>query len=80
MKTNNSSARIHPENIQEMQYFTAKWGITLPQLNEAIVDTGSVDIEQLKNHLREKGMLHFTWMRWLQSLSDGMKWRRFSKA
>ena len=51
MKTNTTC--IHPEDTNNLVYWTKKWGVTIQQLNNAILDTGSVDPLQVKKHLKK---------------------------
>ena len=44
---------IHPEDTNNLVYWTRKWGVTIQQLNNAILDTGSVDLLQVKKHLKK---------------------------
>ena len=45
---------IHPEDVNNMQYWSKKWGITSRQLSDAILDTGSIRTADLKEYLRKK--------------------------
>lgn len=42
---------IHPENFYELQYWARKLRVSVRDLNEAIIDTGSVDIDVLRRQL-----------------------------
>jgi hypothetical protein len=71
--TNVKQQRIHPEDSKEMQHLADKWGITLRQLNEAIVDTGSIDVKKLKMHLKEKGVIQIPFIAWLNSIRQDLQ-------
>jgi hypothetical protein len=60
---------LHPENIPELQYWSGKWGITIRQLNEAIVDTGSTDIGRLKAHLRKNHISKTHFLGWIRTFT-----------
>ena len=49
--------QIYPGDREQVQYWTRKWGITKEQLNEAIIETGSISSERIKNHLVSKGII-----------------------
>ncbi len=42
---------VHPENILELEALSKKWKITLPELCRAIVETGTTNTRQLKDHI-----------------------------
>ncbi len=48
---------IYPGNHYQVAFWTRKWGITIDQLNEAIIETGSIKPPEIKNYLIEKGIL-----------------------
>lgn len=48
---------ICPGELEEVTFWTKKWGITVDQLNDAIIETGSINIKELKEHLIQKGVL-----------------------
>jgi hypothetical protein len=48
---------IHPEHQEELSYWAGKWGISVRQLQLAIIDTGQVNVKFLKAYLRHKGFL-----------------------
>ena len=60
---------LHPENSSELQYWSGKWGITIRQLNEAIVDTGSTNIRQLKDHLRRNNVSKPHFLGWIRTFT-----------
>jgi hypothetical protein len=45
---------IHPEDLNNLRYWSKKWGITSRQLTDAILDTGSIRTADLKEYLRKK--------------------------
>jgi hypothetical protein len=45
---------IYPGEDTQIQYWTRKLGITREQLHEAILQTGSLRIEEIKSYLRKK--------------------------
>ena len=63
------SNELHPENTWELQYWSSKWGITIRQLNEAIVDTGSTNIDQLKLHLRKNKISKTHFLGWIRTFT-----------
>ncbi len=48
---------IYLYEAAEFRYWANRWGVTIPQLNEAILETGSVNIVVLRAYFIEKGML-----------------------
>lgn len=44
---------IHPENSNEVNYWTKKWGINVRQLYDAILETGSVNLSDIRKALRK---------------------------
>ena len=69
---NQKHTQLHPESIVELQYWSKKWGITIRQLNEAIVDTGSTDISFLKNHLRKNKIAQVPFLGWIRTFTGKM--------
>lgn len=47
---------IHPEDASNISYWTKKWGISIRQLNDAILDTGSVNISDIRHHLKRQSL------------------------
>lgn len=45
---------IYPGEIAQVNYWTKKWGITRIELNEAILQTGSIKVEEIKKYLLHK--------------------------
>jgi|GEM_PF-2396061 len=46
---------IHPEDQNDLAYWTNKWGVNARQINDAILETGSIRMEDVKNVLIKKG-------------------------
>jgi hypothetical protein len=44
---------IHPEDRENLNYWTKKLGVSLYRLNEAILYTGSLRPENIKSYLRK---------------------------
>ncbi len=44
---------LHPEDFENISYWTHKWGVTARQVNYAILDTGSLKVNDIKNYLRK---------------------------
>jgi len=49
---------VHPEDGNNINYWTKKWGVTSFQLNDAILYTGSLNPERLKEYLKKENWLH----------------------
>lgn len=45
---------IYPGEIAQVNYWTKRWGITRIELNEAILQTGSIKVEEIKKYLLHK--------------------------
>lgn len=58
---------IHPEDKNDLAYWTKKWGVNVKQINEAIIDTGSVKLHDIKNRLIKKGEVGSI-LFWIQKL------------
>lgn len=39
------------------KFWVNKWGISPKQLNDAIIETGSISVDEIKEHLIQKGVL-----------------------
>ena len=48
---------IYPGETEQVSFWTKKWGITSAQLNEAILETGSVRVNEIKSYLIAKGFV-----------------------
>jgi hypothetical protein len=64
------NSELHPESIVELQYWSKKWGISVRQLNEAIVDTGSTNIQYLKMHLRKNNIVQMPFLGWMRTFTE----------
>jgi hypothetical protein len=49
---------IHPEDFNNLRYWTRKWGVSLHQLNDAILYTGSLKADQIRTYLRKDSYLY----------------------
>lgn len=58
---------IHPEDQNDLAYWTRKWGVNTKQINDAILETGSIRLVDIKNVLRRKGSL-WSMSFWLQKV------------
>jgi hypothetical protein len=52
-----SEILIYPGETDLVNFWTKKWGITVTQLNEAILETGSVNATEIKKYFTRKGLL-----------------------
>lgn len=66
------NTELHPESTIELNYWAKKWGITIRQLNEAIVDTGSTNIPYLREHLKRKNIVRMPFLGWIRTFTDKM--------
>lgn len=58
------SSVIHLEDGNDLAYWTKKWGVNVKQINEAILETGSIKLEDIRNVLRKKGIVGLSfWIR-----------------
>jgi hypothetical protein len=48
---------IYPCESKDMKFWSRKWGISPNQLNEAILQTGSIKRKVLRKYLEKKGVL-----------------------
>lgn len=48
---------IYFEDNDHFCFWTKKWGITIKQLNESIIETGSININKIRRDLAKKGFL-----------------------
>jgi hypothetical protein len=44
---------IHPEDTNEVNYWTKKWGVNVRQIYDAILETGSVKLTDIRAALRK---------------------------
>jgi len=52
---------IHPEDQNDLAYWSRKWGVSARQIYDAILETGSTQMEDIRNVLRKKGTLKSLW-------------------
>ncbi|MCE3226401.1 MAG: hypothetical protein K0S32_952 [Bacteroidetes bacterium] len=48
---------IYPCENKDMKFWTRKWGISNNQLNDAIIQTGSIRSKVIRKYLEQKGVL-----------------------
>jgi hypothetical protein len=58
---------IHPEDKNDLAYWTKKWGVNVRQIDNAIIETGSVNLNVIKNLLVKKGEI-MTLSYWIMKL------------
>lgn len=49
---------IHPEDNNDLAYWTKKWGVNVRQINNAIIETGSINLQDIKRVLKNKGEIN----------------------
>jgi hypothetical protein len=49
---------IYVGDNADLAYWTKKWRVNAQQINEAILETGSVNLKDIKNVLKKKGRLN----------------------
>lgn len=62
------SRLVHPEDINDLTYWAKKSRISPRQLNDAILNTGSLDPARLKAYLKEH-----TWRKFIFAFSNLIK-------
>lgn len=45
---------IHPEDKNDMLYWTRKWNVDIRQIHNAILETGSLNLQILKDTIKGK--------------------------
>lgn len=50
--------QIHPEDTNNLFYWAKKWGVSTRQLNEAILYTGSLNVEEVKIYLKKDNWMY----------------------
>jgi hypothetical protein len=63
---------LYPGDKERTFFWTKRWGITNAQLNDAIIETGSINTRILRNHLAEKGLI-FSFSFFLERILDRKK-------
>ena len=53
----NKNELIYPSDSNQVSFWAKKWGVSTKQLNDAILETGSVNVKDLKDYLHQKGIL-----------------------
>lgn len=48
---------IYLEESDFISSWSARWGVSQKQINDAILDTGSINAVEIKNHLKKSGIL-----------------------
>jgi len=48
---------IYPCEHKQVNYWAKKWGVKAQQLNDAILETGSIKRKVIKNYLEKKGII-----------------------
>ncbi len=51
---NHDTLFIHPEDNNNLNYWSKKWGVSSRQLTDAILDTGSIRTSDVKDYLRKR--------------------------
>lgn len=51
---------IYPGETLQMAYWTKRWGVSSAQLHEAILETGSLRVKEIREYLLNKKVT-FTW-------------------
>jgi hypothetical protein len=45
---------IYPGETSEVNYWIKRWGISREELNEAILQTGSLRVKEIRDYLKKK--------------------------
>lgn len=53
----NKATVIYPWEKEEVNSLVRKWKISISQLNEAIVETGSINRRVIRRYLEQKGLI-----------------------
>lgn len=56
-KTDRRNQLIYPGDRDLVYFWIKKWGVTDAQLNDAIIETGSIQAGELRKYLIEKGII-----------------------
>ena len=72
---NQHPKELHPESMADLQFWSKKWGITVRQLNEAIVDTGSTNISFLKSHLKKNHISQIPFLGWIRTCTNKFSYK-----
>ena len=68
---------VHPEDKKNLLYWAHKWGVSTRQVNEAIIDTGSISVEVLREHFKKNNQLQFPLLSWFRSVSGRIAAARY---
>jgi ABC-type branched-subunit amino acid transport system substrate-binding protein len=49
---------VHPEDEKSLLHWSRRFGVTVAALNEAILQTGSLDAQKLKEYLKQDSWLY----------------------
>ncbi len=64
---------IHPEDSSNIHYWSKKWGVSNSQLNDAILNTGSLNPVCVREYLRsKKHSLLFYLLRYLKPKNNAL--------
>jgi hypothetical protein len=64
---------IHPEDSSNIHYWSKKWGVSNSQLNDAIINTGSLNPVRVREYLRtRKQSLLFNLLRFLKPKNNAL--------
>lgn len=63
---------IYPCENKQLNFWAKKWGVKADQLNEAIIQTGSINRTVIKNYLERKGVI-FSLSGAVRSLRDKIR-------
>jgi hypothetical protein len=55
---NHDNHCIHPEDRMNLQYWTKKWGVSIRELNDAILYTGSLNTIHVREYLKKDSWLY----------------------
>ncbi len=48
---------VYSEEHDFIRSWSEKWGVSPKQINDAILDTGSINAIEIKNYLKQRGIL-----------------------
>lgn len=53
----NEDQLIYPGEINQVNFWTKKWGVNTYHINQAILETGSIKSSVLRKYLEDKGIM-----------------------
>jgi uncharacterized protein DUF3606 len=56
-KTDHNDQLIYPGDRDLVYFWIKKWGVTDAQLNDAIIETGSIKAGEIRKYLMTKGLI-----------------------